>query len=182
MDLSDDEVEQLEPGLATPIQSATPVTPADQLINGERLKRKRGEEEGSNSERLDDLESTPSKRLRSETPPPPPAPPVESNVVTATPVDIQHASSASTLEDGMEPQETGNGATVSDSPLDPPAELYMEYAGYDETHAAEATGEISTIFDDIHGTPSDGDEVEGHGSIDGLGIRHMPELQVRQGR
>ena len=67
MDMSDDEAEESK------IES-TPITPVDQMINGDGLKRKRLE-----GEVLDAVSgeghATPTKRLRSTTPPPPPPPP-----------------------------------------------------------------------------------------------------------
>lgn len=60
-------------------KSITPMTPLDQTINGDGLKRKREVEHGLNGVKIDDEEATPSKRPRSLTPPvpPPPPPPAE---------------------------------------------------------------------------------------------------------
>ena len=57
------------------LESATPVTPSDQLLQAEGLKRKRAKDEGPTSMKTEDSEATPSKRHRSESPPPPPPPP-----------------------------------------------------------------------------------------------------------
>lgn len=54
--------------------SITPITPLDQMANGEGLKRKRGSDIGEPGVELDE-EATPSKRTKSETPPTPPPPP-----------------------------------------------------------------------------------------------------------
>ena len=70
MAMSDDE-EDGKPKL----ESATPITPSDQLLQGEGLKRKRVKDEGADSMKIEDSEATPSKRHKSESPPPPPPPP-----------------------------------------------------------------------------------------------------------
>ena len=69
MDLSDDEEDRDEQ------HSGTPITPTDQVANGDGLKRKREGEEGPNGIKFEDEDATPSKRPRSATPPPPPPPP-----------------------------------------------------------------------------------------------------------
>lgn len=68
MDLSDDEEKEQQ-------ELATPITPMDQIANGDGLKRKREGEEGPNGVKIEDDNATPSKRARSTTPPPPPPPP-----------------------------------------------------------------------------------------------------------
>lgn len=71
MAISDDEEEKPKQ------ESATPVTPMDQLLIAEGLKRKRETEDDLNEIRKEDEEATPHKRLKSESPPrPPPPPPV----------------------------------------------------------------------------------------------------------
>ena len=57
------------------LESATPVTPSDQLLQAEGLKRKRAKDEGPDSMKIEHSEATPSKRHKSESPPPPPPPP-----------------------------------------------------------------------------------------------------------
>ena len=57
------------------LESATPVTPSDQLLQAEGLKRKRAKDEGPDSMKIENSEATPSKRHKSESPPPPPPPP-----------------------------------------------------------------------------------------------------------
>lgn len=69
MAMSEDEVEKPRH------ESATPVTPMDQLLIAEGLKRKRGIEDYPNGIKKEDDEATPKKRLKSESPPPPPPPP-----------------------------------------------------------------------------------------------------------
>ena len=60
-------------------KTITPITPLDQIVNGDGLKRKRELDEGADGIELEGLEATPSKRARSITPPmsPPPPPPAE---------------------------------------------------------------------------------------------------------
>lgn len=71
MDYSDDEGVN-----KSKLESETPVTPADPLVNGyEGLKRKRDSEDGRNSLDAAEEGATPTKRQKSETPPPPPPPP-----------------------------------------------------------------------------------------------------------
>ncbi len=69
MELSDD-----DPGKEKE-DDLTPATPTEQMTNGERLKRKRGDEDGFNGVNAEDDDATPSKRPRSATPPSPPPPP-----------------------------------------------------------------------------------------------------------
>ena len=57
------------------IESDTPITPLDQLSVVEGLKRKRVGTDDINGSKEEDPESTPSKRLKSESPPPVPPPP-----------------------------------------------------------------------------------------------------------
>lgn len=70
MAMSDDDEDE-KPKL----ESTTPVTPSDQLLQAEGLKRKRAKDEGPDSMKVEDSEATPSKRHKSESPPPPPPPP-----------------------------------------------------------------------------------------------------------
>ena len=69
MAVSDDE------DLKTKLEASTPITPMDQMSAVDGLKRKREDLEGYDSMKLEDLESTPNKMIKSETPPPPPPPP-----------------------------------------------------------------------------------------------------------
>ena len=78
MEMSDDDPEKEKE------DDLTPATPTEQIINGEGLKRKRGEEDEFNRVNAEDDDATPSKRPRSATPPspppPPPPPPADSNL------------------------------------------------------------------------------------------------------
>ncbi len=68
-------------------ESGTPVTPMDQLLIAEGLKRKRGIDDNPNVIKKEDEEATPSKRLKSESPPPPPPPPPLNEMYMDTPGD-----------------------------------------------------------------------------------------------
>lgn len=86
LDVSDDDdTEMRKP------ETETPITPIDQVIGGDGLKRKREDTNGSHITKSED-DATPSKRLRSETPPPPPPPPpppADSRLLDQSP-DIDH--------------------------------------------------------------------------------------------
>lgn len=69
MAMSDDEDEKVKQ------ETATPITPLDQLMIAEGLKRKRDTDDDPDSIKKEHENGTPSKRLKSETPPPPPPPP-----------------------------------------------------------------------------------------------------------
>lgn len=60
------------------LESTTPTTPSDLLLQVEGLKRKRVKDEDPDSIEFEDNGATPSKRLKSESPPPPPPPPPDS--------------------------------------------------------------------------------------------------------
>lgn len=181
MEMSQDEAEKPDPEIGTPAISATPLTPADQLVNGDRLKRKRSEEEESNGGGLDDVESTPSKRLRSETPPPPPPPPAESSPEAVTASNGHDPSAGADLD-----AKTKHGPTTDDIDMDPHSSA-PEGPVYTEHDEATETGGASNpplFFNDINRTPSDGDAVEmdqRNLSIRGMGTSQMPEVEVQQG-
>ncbi|KAL8694095.1 MAG: hypothetical protein Q9218_001210 [Villophora microphyllina] len=186
MDLSDDELENAEPERkVTPIISTTPTTPANQLINGDRLKRKRNGTEESNGDLADGIESTPSKRQRSETPPPPPPPPMDSDVIAPSPSNIQNVRTGAMDADASEQHETGDEAALQARPPPPPPTSYIDYPEGDQSPAVQHSDTLSTIFSGMNGkSPSDGDGIDldrGNGPIDGLGIRQMPELGVYHG-
>lgn len=183
MVLSEDEGEGPAPEPGTPAISAAPLTPADHLVNGDRAKRKRSEEGESDGVGLDDVESTPSKRPRSETPPPPPPPPEESFRETTTPPPNAHNPAKAADFGAM----TKNGHVMDDACMDPPppAQEGPVYTDLEETNDLNGGGTSSMLFNDVDNTPSDGDEVgmdESNLAIHGLGIRQMPEVEVHQGR
>ncbi|KAL8941487.1 MAG: hypothetical protein Q9216_002215 [Gyalolechia sp. 2 TL-2023] len=180
MDLSEDEDERPEADVAAPGNLATPVTPVEQLINGDRLKRKRSSE-GRNDEGEDDIESTPSKRLRSETPPPPPPPPEEISAAVSMSPQAQKSLSTESSPKAVKGSRCTTDGAAGEPPLVPPAPLQLEDDGRYETNDDEAT---AMIFSGMNGTSSDGDEAEmdrANMSTHGIGMGHVPELQVRQG-
>lgn len=178
MDMSDDENEKPEPEMVTPITSATPVTPADQLVSGDRLKRKREGEEESNGVGANDAESTPKKQLRSETPPPPPPPPTEDSPGVATRQNLDSSRNTGLETPTEQSQAVGSGAVSP--PQAPPVSSRMAYTPFNDTCAADDPEMPSMMFNGIDGTLSDNEEVEMegvHGSMHELGIRRVPELQ-----
>ncbi|KAL8782875.1 MAG: hypothetical protein Q9213_005052 [Squamulea squamosa] len=179
MDMSDDDDEKPEPVLATPFASATPMTPADQLANGDRLKRKRNGEEGTSDAGENDAESTPKKQLKSETPPPPPPPPAEDSPVMVTPSDLNFSSGGTGLDVSIQHSQV-MGREAHSSQQAPSASSCMEYTQYEDTCIADSTEVPSMMFNGIDGPSSDGEEVDiedAHGTMRGLGIRRVPELQ-----
>ncbi|KAL9014842.1 MAG: hypothetical protein Q9173_000509 [Seirophora scorigena] len=177
MELSDDEPEQPALGTETPTVAATPVTPADQLINGDRLKRKRSEEGESTGGGLDYVESTPSKRLRSETPPPPPPPPDEMALGAS---DL--LARASMDEVARQAQALANVDMVPRSPA-PEGPEYTEDDRLDGFNGARTR---PLFLNGVSRTSLDGadDEVEvdqRNRLMHGLNIGQMPEVEVHQG-
>jgi len=69
MVMSEEEDVKIEP------KSETPITPLEQIANGEGLKRKREADDGCNGIKSEYDDATPNKRPRSITPPVPPPPP-----------------------------------------------------------------------------------------------------------
>lgn len=114
MDLSDDEDKAQQ-------NSGTPITPMDQVTNGDGLKRKREGEEGPYYVRLEDEDATPSKRPRSTTPPPPPPPPPPSD---GLPIDQNTADDmAGSNDEGLNGGVSMLGTPVNDESMedvDPP--------------------------------------------------------------
>lgn len=181
MVLSEDEAEGPAPGLRTPAISAAPLTPAYHLVNGDRPKRKRSEEGESDGVGLDEAESTPSKRLRSETPPPPPPPPEEDFRATTPPPNAHNQAKAADFE--VMPK---NGHMMDAACMDPPppAQEGPVYTDLEGTIDLNDGGTSSMFFNDMDKTPSDGDELgmdKSNLAIHGMGIVQMPEVEVHQG-
>lgn len=182
MDLSDDEAENAGPEAVTPNIATTPATPANQPINGDGLKRKRDGVEESNGDFIKDVESTPSKRLRSETPPPPPPPPADSDVVATPSSGYADLPTAAVDADTSEQHEMGDEAPRQASAPHPPATSYMDYTEDDQSRAIDRSDTLATIFDGMKQNSRDEiDTDRGNGPIDGLGIRQMRELEVHHG-
>lgn len=115
MATSDQDEEDLKP------ESTTPATPLDQL-SLEGLKRKRDQLFEENGLDCNDPESTPNKRVKSETPPPPPPPPPPAPTDGVYP-EMDHDLNEELL-DGMEtfPTDLMGSAEELEAPsVDPPA-------------------------------------------------------------
>lgn len=181
MDMSDDEDGKPQPETLTPIRSTTPMTPAEQFINGERLKRKRDGEAESHGVGVSEAESTPKKQLRSETPPPPPPPPPAPAPNSPEAVILQHVSSLrDTAPEGPIEQSQVMVNGVSSPPQAPPVSSHMDYAQIDDTCAEDDADISPMLFNGISGTSSDNEEMEMngvHGTMQELGLRQVPELQ-----
>ena len=181
MDMSDDEDGKPRPETVTPIRSTTPMTPAEQFTNGDRLKRKRDGEAESNGVGVSEAESTPKKQLRSETPPPPPPPPPPPAQDSPEVVIFQHVSLLrDTAPEGPieQSQMMVNGA--SSPPQAPPVPSHMDYTQIDDACAEDDAEIPPMLFNGISGTSSDNEEVEMngvHGTMQELGLRQVAELQ-----
>lgn len=197
MGLSDDETER------TKQDCGTPVTPLEQTINGELLKRKRASPDVPCSDKTEDECATPSKRLRSETPPPPPPPP-------PPPVDPEPIYQNTSLDQQMtdvaaestysNPASKGDDKAYLDAPHEipkaqvPPAseadnltpnltfKLTRPVVDLAETSDSARS---STIFEAANLTPieSDGDCTEkSEPSYPGFNLRAVQELEMRDSR
>ncbi|KAL8997495.1 MAG: hypothetical protein Q9169_003275 [Polycauliona sp. 2 TL-2023] len=140
MDVSDDEDEKPPMEMVTPITLATPMTPADQFVNGDRLKRKRKGEDESNAVGADGVESTPKKQLRSESPPPPP--PENTGLGIATEQRLVVDSSA------VKPTAAPRVASHTD------------YTQFDNACAADDAEVPPMLFNGTDGTSSDNEDLE----------------------
>lgn len=186
MDLSDDERKEKQ-------ASTPPVTPMDQIANGDGLKRKREDEEGPNGVKPEDADGTPSKRPRSATPPPPPPPPppaeglpvddvtademagyhdedrsVDSFGVLGTPVQDEF------MEDVDPPPAPPPPATVHPDHLDQDA---MEI--FDEVHSQTkfATSPTSPAL----GSADGGLDAALHGGYDVTNTKPLHRLEIQNG-
>lgn len=182
MGLSEDEAEAPAPELGTPANSVTPLTSACQLVNGNRPKRRRSEDGESDGVGLDEVGSTPRKRLRSETPPPPPPPP-EENFLDMTP-----PSSAHNLIKGADFKAMTQNGHMMDEDIckNPPrpAPVGSVYTDHEETVDLNGGGASPMFLNGVGNSPSDGDEGgmdKSNLAIHGMGIGQMPEVEVHQG-
>ncbi|KAL9602575.1 MAG: hypothetical protein Q9219_001719 [cf. Caloplaca sp. 3 TL-2023] len=175
MDPSDDEAERAAADVVTPGNWATPVTPAEHLINGDGLKRKREDEEERNDDGVFEAESTPSKRVKSETPPPPPPPPPPSSE-EITSGNVHHGDLQRSLNGLHSEATTQHGLatdheTLESSPAPAPC-LALAYTG-NERYETSDTGASPELSHSASATPSEGDEVatsKHNLSVHGLGI------------
>ena len=201
--------EELDIGLSedeggrTKQDPGTPITPSDQPFNVDGLKRKRGSPDVPGSDKTEDEPATPSKRLRSETPPPPPPPP-------PAPADCEPVYPGSPSEQLMTDDVPESNQSNMANPADRKASLnIMKNAPRAEVSpASEAdllspelafkltrplldpaetsdSARSSTIFDASNVTPneSDGDSTEKpEQSYAGLNLLAVQELEVQDGR
>lgn len=192
MDLSDD-----EGGDKSKQDSATPITPADPLMNGNGgLKRKRAAENGDNGLEVEEEGATPTKRPRSETPPPPPPPPPPPSA--DIPVGADELSEQATMDidafGGHDLSSMANGCspayvqeTMNESPTiqnDPPPPLpLVERVQMDSLGiSANESGDLS--LDSPDSNPSrQGLELESERD-QGFALKHVQGVQgieVHQG-
>lgn len=168
MAMSDDD----EDGEPKP-ESATPVTPSDQLLQAERLKRKRMNDEDPDNVKLEDKEATPSKRHKSESPPPPPPPPP----ADGTPPN------ATMLSEGDDVnryrytanQSLGDMESMRMLPEEDSDTLRQHATSNDRTSAIRGDDDVSGI---AH-TPDAPMEYEEHEGLFGSkGQRHLSDIEV----
>ena len=173
MAMSDDDEDE-KPKL----ESATPVTPSDQLLQAERLKRKRVNDEDPDCVKLEDNEATPSKRHKSESPPPPPPPP---------PADEIPPDPMSLSTEGMEAVHGHSDA--ANLALDESESMGMLPSHYGDAppphaFANDRTGEMEEgdDDDDVSGhahTPNAALEYDEHERVfGGNGQRHLSDIEV----
>lgn len=183
MELSDDEGKGKQ-------ASTTPVTPVDQITNGDGLKRKREDEEGPNGVKPEDADGTPSKRPRSATPPPPPPPPPP-----AEGLHVDHATADEMAGYHDEDRSVDSfgvlGTPVQDEFMEdvdpppappPPATVHPVHLDQDGTE----------IFDKVHsqtkfatsltlGSADDGLDAAVHGGYDVMNTKPLHRLEVQNG-
>lgn len=153
-------------------KSITPMTPIDQTINGDGLKRKREREHGLNGVKIEDEEATPSKRPRSLTPPapPPPPPPAEGMPEDDSTMDDSGEYNGETPQDF--PYEVYSQGTINDvtamveeqmdavDPPPPPPPLPIESPVNETSYGTDhqETGKIIDHFE-FSKTPDDHEEM-----------------------
>lgn len=167
------------------LESATPVTPSDQLLQAEGLKRKRVNDEDPHSIKLEDNEATPSKRLKSESPPPPPPPPpppadsTPPNSISFSNGGIDDANRHSYEANQALGETESMGESMGEWPENDSDALPHHSTSNDSARAAE---DDVDILGNAHtpGTPID-PEYE-HGRLFGSnGQGHLPNIEVRGG-
>ena len=159
------------------LESATPATPSDLLLQVEGLKRKRVNDEDPGSIIFGDNGATPSKRLKSESPPPPPPPP---------PADGTPPDSMSFFNEGMDDVNRhgyeanrfeGDTESLGVSPENDSDALPHHTAFSNSTRAGK---DDLDILGNAH-TPdmgSDGEYKEHEGLFAGNGQRHLSDIEV----
>lgn len=162
-------------------ETVTPVTPLDQLLNTEGLKRKRGEDDDPDSIKKEDENATPSKRLRSETPPPPPPPPPANgmHLDPSTP-------SNDIIDNGMSPNDLAGDTSTDESPMDsfngPPPPRPLPQATDAQYDDMDISGHAHTPDTPSMTSPDNEDNVNEHKSHLSRHRRgQVPELQIQGG-
>ena len=152
------------------LESATPVTPSDQLLQAEGLKRKRLDNEDADSMKLEDNESTPSKRIKSESPPPPPPPPP----ADGTPPDSTSFSNGGMEDVNRHSYEAHRSLGNTDS-----MELLPENKSDAPAGAARGAKDDVDVSGNSHFQDARSD-YEGHDGMFGAnGQRHLSDIEVR---
>jgi histone-lysine N-methyltransferase SETD2 len=160
-------------------ETATPITPLDQLLNAEGLKRKRGEDDDPDSIKKEDKNATPIKRLRSETPPPPPPPPPANgmHLDPSTP-------SNDIVDNGISPNDLGEDTSTDESstnfangPPPPPPPPRATDAHYEDM---DISGHAPTP-ETLNMTSPDNEDNEHDSHLPEHRRRQVPELQVQGG-
>ena len=180
MEGSDDEEIKKEPN------SVTPITPLDQVVNGEGLKRKREMEVNEDGIKMEEDEATPSKRARSitppEPPPPPPPPPAEDQMLLD---GKQSLDDWPTFEDSITNGGEGDGTEYTHPPPPPPPPSKDFLGTLSENDAAFAQNDgITTSIetDDMMGNNREEDNVStpGKNGFGGMnGSRSMSYMEAR---
>lgn len=155
------------------LESATPVTPPDQLLQAEGLKRKRVNDEDPDSMKLEDHQATPSKRLKSESPPPPPPPPP----ADGTPPDLTSSNGEVNRYSYEANRSLGDRDPIGLSPEDDSGSLRHQLTSSDN---ARAVNDVIDISGNAHtpDTPSDRGYDEHEGLFGGNGQRHLSDIEV----
>ena len=155
------------------LESATPVTPSDQLLQAEGLKRKRVNDEDPDSMKLEDHEATPSKRLKSQSPPPPPPPPP----ADGTPPDLMSSNGEVNRYSYEANRSSSDIDPLGVSPEDNGGSLRHQLTSSD---SARAVNEVVDISGNAHtpDTPSDPGYDEHEGLFGGNGQRHLSDIEV----
>lgn len=196
MDLSDDEA-----GDKSKQDSATPITPAESLMNGNGgFKRKRDPERGDDGLEVAEEGATPTKRPRSETPPPPPPPPPptadmnvgtddileQATVDSAMDVDALGGHDSTNMANGCGapyyPDSRNESPTMQHDPPPPPPSL-VERVHMEALQASvRERGDLTLDSADIHSL-NQGLELEEErgGGFDSKHLQGVQGIKVHQG-
>lgn len=159
------------------LESATPVTPSDQLLQAEGLKRKRINDEDPDSVKIENDEATPSKRLKSESPPPPPPPPP----ADGPPLDFMSFSHEG-MDDVNRRIYEGNRSSGDTESMRLSPEVSSDALPHHATSkdTARAVRDEGGISGNAHtpDTPSDAEYDEHEGLFGGTGQRHLSDIEV----